>query len=212
MAQGPIGVITYEDIVYFGAALFLVFLGLVASFLFGWWMSRREVCPCPYTGTPLRCGSELHYTTVEKVLRYLYEMHDYHNRMFDLNRAAMCRETGRIFPEALTWYGSIKVDWSFLQKRFPGKYVSWGSLTEDQKLTIKDQHESLTGFQTDISSPNHSPRKIDPEYAYSKPGPLYVDVNTGVLLGWKCVPETELEVLIVQKPKEEYLPGMHKKY
>jgi len=145
-------------------------------------------------------------------LRFLYNMNDYHNRMFDVTRAGFCRETGRLFPDALNWYGVIKVDWSFLNKRFPGRFVSWGSLTEDQKLKISDRHRSLEGFQTKYSSSTPSPRKLEPLYAYAKPGPLYVDVDTGVLLGWKCVPDTELEVLIVQKPQEIYIPGINKKY
>ena len=34
----------------------------------------------------------------------------------------------------------------------------------------------------------------------------------GDLLGWKCVPDTELEVLILQLPKPKYIPGLGKKY
>ena len=137
-------------------------------------------------------------------------MHEYDNKFFDLNKAAICRTTGRIFPDSVTWYGAVEVDWNFLQKRYRGEYVSWGSLTEEQKTIIKERHLSLEGFQTKFSSPNPSPRFIEPEYAYTIPGPLYVDIRTGILLGWKCVPDTELEVLIVQKPFEKYLPGMTK--
>ena len=212
MGSIPFIALTYQDYAYFFAILLFVFLALAASFIFGWWMSRREVAPSPYTGNPLRKGSDLRYLTIEKVLRFLYDMHDYDNRMFDLNRAAICRETGRIFPEAITWYGARKVDWDFLQKRYPGKFVSWGSLPEEQQLLIRDRHVSLEGFQIEYSSPTPVPRSIEPEYAYRKPGPLYVDVESGILLGWKCVPDTELEVLILQKPKEEYIPGIHKKY
>ncbi len=206
-----LAVITSQDIVYFGSLVFLVFMGLAASTFFAWWMGRESSSPSPYSGHRLRRGSELHWLAVEKVLRYLFEMHDYNNRMFDLQKSAVCRETGRIFPEALTWYGALRVDWSFIQNRYPGRFVSWGSLTEDQKLVIIDKHESLEGFQIEFSSPIPSPRKIDPIYANAKPGPLYVDVETGFLLGWKCVPETEFEVLIVQKPKEIYMPGLTKK-
>jgi len=95
---------------------------------------------------------------------------------------------------------TVKVDWTFLQKRYPGIWVSWGSLNSDQQRAISDAHESLEGFQTEVSSPSPAPRAIEPEYAYTKPGPLYVDIQTKVLLGWKVVPGTELEVLIVQKP------------
>lgn len=127
-------------------------------------------------------------------------MHQYDNRIFDVKKAAICRETGRIFPECITWYDTIKVDWTFIQKRYPGTYVSWGCLTEAQQEAIRDVHETLDGFQTRFSSQTPSPRLVEAKYAFEKPGPLYVDVTTGVLVGWQCVPDTELEVLIVQKP------------
>jgi hypothetical protein len=98
------------------------------------------------------------------------------------------------------------VDWNFLQKRYPGKYVSWGSLTEDQKKEVREQHVSLEGFQTEFSCPEPMPRAIEPKYAFIKPGPLYVDIDHKVLLGWKEVPGTEMEVLIVQKPKPKPHP------
>jgi len=212
MTYQSLAVLSEKDLVNFGLLLFLVLLGLLASFVYEIWMNRSTTCPCPYTGRALRKGSDIHWMTIEKVLRYLYNMHDYHNRMFDVTRAAHCRDTGRLFPDALTWHGSMKVDWGFLQKRYPGNFVSWGSLTEEQQIAIIDRHKSLEGFQTEISSRNPSPRKIEKEYVYTKPGPLYVDIDTGILLGWKCVPDTELEVLILQKPEEKYLPGIHKKY
>ncbi len=197
-----LAVLTYTDVFYFAAVLFLVLLGLLASFFFGWWMSRRQYALSPYTGKPLRRGTDLAYLTVERVLRFLYDMHAYDNRMFDLHHAAICRETGRIFPECITWYGIIHVDWDFIQKRYPGKYVSWGSLTPEQQESIHQKHDSLEGFQLEFSSPKPGPRYIEKVYVYKNPGPLYVDVETNVLLGWKCVPDTDLEVLIVQKPKK----------
>jgi hypothetical protein len=44
------------------------------------------------------------------------------------------------------------------------------------------------------------PQEIDSFHALLKPGPLYVDRETKNLLGWKEVPGTEFEVLIVQTP------------
>lgn len=201
---------TSSDIAYFIFAVFFVFLALVFSFIFSLWVNRRRTTPSPYTGHPLRKGSELPSQTIEKVLRFLYDMHEYDNRLFNLNLAAFCRQTGRIFPNAMTWYGVIAVDWDFLKHKFPGEFVSWGSLTEEQKTIIRERHLSLEGFQTEISSTKPSPRAVEPEYAFAKPGPLYVDVRTGILVGWKCVPDTELEVLIVQRPFEKYLPGITK--
>lgn len=126
--------------------------------------------------------------------------HQYDNRIFDINRAAFCRELGRLFPDSLTWYNSISVDWNFLRKRYPGNYISWGSLTSEQQQLVREMHDSLEGFQTEMSSPDPAPRAVTPEYAFIKPGPLYIDYETKILLGWKIIPGTEFEVLIVQKP------------
>lgn len=182
--------------------VFVVLLGLLVYFSFTMWRGLQNVCPSPYTGMPLRKASELTYYTKDKVLNYLYQLHQYDNRMFDIDRAALCRETGRIFPDAVTFLNRIQVNWNFLQKRYPGNYVSWGSLNADLKKEILNLHGSLEGFQTEFSSPDPSPRMIDPEIALKKPGPLYVDLETKVVIGWKSVPQTELEVLVVQKPKK----------
>jgi hypothetical protein len=192
--------VTSTEVVIFGLAILASFFLLFGIFWFGWWISRREASLSPYSGMPLRRATDLSYSSMEKVLRFLYDTHEFDNRIFEMRRAAICRETGRIFTNCVTWFDTIKVDWSFLQKKFPGDYVSWGSLNEEQQASLRSIHNSLEGFQTEFSSPTPSPRMIEPQYAFEKPGPLYVDVNTGVLLGWKCVPNTELEVLIVQKP------------
>ncbi|WP_068467845.1 hypothetical protein [Candidatus Protochlamydia phocaeensis] len=180
--------------------IILTFCLLFFAFWFGWWISQRGQGVSPYTGLPLRRATDLSYFAAERVLRFMYNFRQYDNRIFKLKRAAFCRETGRIFTNCVTWMETVKVDWTFLQKRYPGNYVSWGSLNDDQQRAIRDAHDSLEGFQTDFSSPSPSPRAIEPEYIYVKPGPLYVDIETKVLLGWKIVPGTELEVLIVQKP------------
>lgn len=197
-------VLDYSDVIFFGFAILFIFLLLLGSFWFGYWLSHRPDSKSPYSGFPLRRARDLSYYNIENVLRYLYTMHDYDNRIFDITRAAVCRETGRIFPNAITWYDRIEVDWSFLQKRYPGTYVSWGSLTDLQKFSIQEAHHSLEKFQTEKSSPSPSPRQIEKDYVFTKPGPLYVDIETKVLLGWQIVPNTKLEVLIVQKPKGKF--------
>lgn len=203
----PLFAVSRYEVILFGGLILLAFLALLALFFFGAWLRRRPNASCPYTTKPLRYGSDIDWMTAEIVLKYLYETHEYDNRIFDLRKAAFCRDTGRIFPGSIDWFERAEVDWTFLEHRYPGDYVSWGSLTDEQQKMIKELHESLEGFQTEYSSPTSSPRKIEPEYAYSSPGPLYVDVNTNILLGWKIVPETTLEVLIVQKPKKGYIPS-----
>jgi len=189
------------DIALFGIFILSVVLALFCLCIYGIWLSRRPPSLSPYSKLPLRKATDLSYFAREKLLKFLYNTHEYDNRIFSLKKAALCRETGRVFSNAVTWYDKIDVDWTFLQKRYPGNYVSWGSLTDEQQEIIRHAHHSLEGFQTDFSSPYYSPTKIEAKYALAKPGPLYVDITTKVLLGWKNVPDTELEVLIVQKPK-----------
>jgi hypothetical protein len=190
---------TYE-VALFSLGILVAFLILLAFFGFSIWLSRRSAGISPFSGLPLRRGSDLSFAAKEKIYRMLFDMHDFDNRLFDLDQAAVCRETGRVFFDAVTWFDNIKVDWSFLRKRYPGNYVSWGSLTEPQKEAVRAVHGSLEGFQTAKSSRHPAPRMVEPEIAFERPGPLYVDWETKVLVGWKQVPETNFEILIVQKP------------
>ncbi len=187
-------------VVLLSLAILATFVFLLFAFWFGWWFSQKSWGLSPYTGLPLRRATDLSYYSAEKVLHFMNDFHQYDNSPFKLSRAAFCRETGRIFSNCINWLDIIRLDWNFLQKRYPGNYVSWGSLNQDQQQAIRDAHETLEGFQTEVSSPTPSPRAIETQYVYTKPGPLYVDIQTKILLGWKVVSDTDLEVLIVQKP------------
>lgn len=191
----------YAFIFYLTLAVAVAFLVTIVSYIVGYRVLSRPPSVSPYTKMPLRRASDLSHDTKERVLRYLYNMHQYDNQMFDFEKAALCRETGRIFPNTVTWYGTIEVDWTFINKRYPGNYVSWGSLSGYQKDMVSSAHHTLEGFQTEFSSQISAPSKVEPYYSTLVPGPLYVDLDTNVLLGWKSVPMTDLEVLIVQKPK-----------
>ncbi|MBA3721782.1 MAG: hypothetical protein H0W88_05215 [Parachlamydiaceae bacterium] len=183
-------------------AILITFFSLVALFWYSYWFTHRTHSLSPYTGLPLRRATELSYYASERVWIYLKDLHQYDNRPFQFNRAAYCRETGRIFINCVTLFDTIRVDWNFLQKRYPGSYISWGSLNSYQQEAIRDAHESLAGYQTEISSPEPAPRAIGSDFTVVKPGPLYVDLDSKILLGWKQVPDTNLEVLIVQFPKK----------
>jgi hypothetical protein len=196
--MGPEG--TTSGVLFLSFVILLTFIGLFFVFWAGWWISHRYQGVSPYTGQPLRRATDLSYFAAEKVLHYLYDFKQYDNRVFKLSRAAYCRETGRIFQDCVSWLDTVNVDWNFIQKRYPGDYVSWGSLTEDQQRDIREVHETLEFFQIRQSSKNSSPRMVEPEYVFLKPGPLYVNVHNKVLVGWQVVPDTELEVLVVQKP------------
>lgn len=189
-----------SNIIMFSFVLLIVVLLLFILFCIGIWTYNSKPCLSPYSKLPLRRAEDLSLYTKEKVLRFVLKHLDYDNRIFEFKKSSFCRETGRIFQNSITWYDTIQVDWTFLEKRYPGTYVSWGSLSLDHQREIREQHGGLEGFQTDFSCPHPAPRAITPEYALIKPGPLYVDLGTKALIGWKCVPDTEMEVLIVQKP------------
>lgn len=160
---------------------------------------RRGVAS-PYSGMPLRHGRELTFEKKDRIHHFLTSIGDYENRPFDFEKAAFCRETGRVFQNCVTWTGKIVLDWNFITKRHKGNFVAWGSLSPEKQKEIKQQHGALEGFQLEMTSKNPSPRLVEESIAMAKPGPLYVDPETCVFVGWKIVPGTELEVLIVQKP------------
>jgi hypothetical protein len=210
MDKAILGILTQSQVVFFGLTILIVFLLLFLVFFLTWKITQQPPSLSPYTGMPLRRATCLSYYSIERILRYLYSLHQYDNKVFDIKKAALCRDTGRIFPDCVTWYDVIKVDWTFIQKRHKGNYVSWGSLSDIQKKSIETRHDTLQGFQTAYSSSNPSPRLVEDMYAFEKPGPLYVDIETGVLIGWQCVPDTDLEVLIVQKPTVIITPTLPK--
>jgi len=190
-----------SNVILFALLILVGFAALILAFWYTWRFNENRIALSPYSGMPLRRGADLSYYSMERVLRYLYTHQDYRNRIFKLSSAAVCRETGRIFPNSIGWWDTIHVTWDFLQKQFPGKYVSWGSLTQAQQKAISEMHHSLEGFQTDQSSKEPQPKLVEPQFALLKPGPLYVDMETYTLLGWKIVPDTDLEVLVVQRPR-----------
>lgn len=190
------------DVILFGSLILFVFIMTVIGFFIGAYIRRKSIAHSPYSGLPLRRGSDLPYESVRKILQYMYEFHEYDNRIFNMRKAALCRETGRIFPNAITWLQTLHVDWRFLNKRYPGNYVSWGSLSDDLQLYFRSSVEGIEKFQLDKSSPEAAPSAVTTEYAFTKPGPLYVDVDKMVLLGWQKVPDSDFEVLIVKKAKK----------
>lgn len=181
-----------------------VMVSVMALFLWvGWWFTQRSGSVSPYSGKAMRKGNELAYAAMQEVCNYLESFDDLDNRDVSLERAAICRETGRIFADAITAFGVIWVGWSFVDRRYPGNWVSWGSLSPIQQGEVRRCHDTLEGFQVELSCPRLRPCDIDSYHALAKPGPLYVDLRTKVLMGWKMVPGTLLEVLIVQRPHYE---------
>lgn len=196
----PDALVESTEVLLFAGFILLFFAALIVLSVASYWLNNPKRSRCPYTGRSLWLGENVPLWSVEKIMRFLYyDIHSYDNRVFPMKRALFCRDTGRIFPYCVSWWGYSIVGWDFLQKRCPGNWVSWGSLTTEMQRELREAHRSLEGFQTEFSSPAPSPRAIEEKYIYVKPGPLYVDLETYTLLGWKCVPGTKFEVLIVQR-------------
>lgn len=180
---------------------FFFVLGILAFLLWiGWWVSTKKGSVSPYTKKPMQLGVDVAHSVRSFVDAFLLSHSQPENNCIDFDTAAYCPDTGRIFPECVRKGEIIKLTWEFLTKRYPGNWVSWGSLSEHEQAILKMCHESLFGFQTEHSCQRTAPDEIDSYHALLKPGPLYVDRVTKNLLGWKEVSGTEFEVLIVQKP------------
>ncbi|MDB6081354.1 MAG: conserved putative rane protein [Chlamydiia bacterium] len=183
----------------------LIFIiGLLGALLwYGRWISKTRGALSPYTKQPMMLGTDMPISIGRQVEEYMKSLKQPENPPFDYTKASICRDTGRIFPNTVRRGEIIHLNWNFLQERYPGSWISWGSLPDMQRGVIKLCHRSLAGFQTEVSSPNPQPESINAHYAMQKPGPLYVYAAKKVLLGWKVVPGTYFEVLIVQKPDYE---------
>jgi hypothetical protein len=99
----------------------------------------------------------------------------------------------------------VILSWKFLNQRCTRTFVSWGALSEEEKGILKLLHGSLEEYQTEKSSMNLRPEDVEEEFFSISPGPLYVDRKEKVVMGWKKVPGTYFEVLVVQQPRFQSL-------
>lgn len=191
-----------HSVVFVLISSFLLVLAAMSGLLwFGWWVSKKHGSLCLYTKQPMTLGIDVAASVRGFVNDFLLSHPQPENSPIDFDTAAISPETGRIFANAAFKGSFVRLGWDFLSKRYPGRYVSWGSLDELERATIRLCHnESLAGFQTEVSSPRPLPQDVEPHFALTRPGPLYVDRTTKILIGWKEVPGTEFEVLIVQMP------------
>ena len=186
-------------------AVFFSFFGiliiLISLLWIGWKKEGRRGDTCPYTRESMRLGCDVAASLAAHVNAYLQEQQKPDNPDIDFGCAAFCPKTGRIFPHCVQAGEQISLSWDFIRRQYKGSFVSWGSLSEEERGIVKLLHEYVEEFQTEQSSPMLRPEEIEEEYAFLAPGPLYIDKATKVLVGWKKVPGTYFEVLVVQKPK-----------
>jgi hypothetical protein len=183
-------------------ASFVITLSILVSFAwFGWKKEIRRGDTCPYTKEPMRLGMDIANSLTVYVNAFLQEQQKMDNPPIDFSKAAYCPKTGRIFTDCVSGGDQIYLGWDFLHKRCKGTFVSWGSLSEEEQGVLKLLHESVDEFQTEKSSKRLRLEEVEEEFAELAPGPLYVDRRERTLMGWKKVPGTYFEVLVVQRPK-----------
>ena len=193
-------------------AVVVVFLSFLVSFVilifftwFGWKKEGRRGDTCPYTHEPMRLGVDIATSLTGYVNAFIKEQEQPDNPDIDFAKAAYCPKTGRIFPECVQPGEQVSLSWDFIKRRYKGTFVPWGALSEEERGVIKLLHDSLEGFQTEKNSLMLRPEDIEEDLATVTPGPLYVDRSAKILMGWKKVPGTYFEVLVVQKPKFQSL-------
>jgi len=200
MNNGSVESLGYGSII----ALLASFVGILALLLGLMILNMRKggitAGGSPYSPEKLIYGIDIAQSLVQLIDDFMSYQPQPENAPFDMSNAAICRTTGRIFPDCVEKGEIIRLDWTFLQNRFPGNYVSWGALPEDEQARIRLLHGGfIEGYQTDDSSKHLLPQDAEEYYKLLAPGPLYVDRMKGTLIGWKSVPGTNFEVLVVQK-------------
>jgi hypothetical protein len=203
-----------QNIGEFAFLLFLVEL-LIALLLFavvfgiGYWITQRPHTRSPFTDSPLLSASNLSFQAMQKVHSFVHALPLGSICKLDLNEAGVCRQTGRIFPNCTNRFGIVILPKNYLELYYPAKLIPWSALSSEQQTLIRQQHITLEKFQIswyNSSQPSVNSKFIyDSSYLLTKPGPLFVDLATATLVGWQCVPDTELELLIIQRPKEKAL-------
>jgi len=180
--------------------LFLVFI-----FWIGWKREGVRGDRCPYCKRSLRLGTDVARSLAAIVNAFIFEESQLENPPIDFASASYCSLTGRIYPNTVDEKERITLSWDFLRRRWSGTFISWGALSEEERGVVRLLHGSLEGFQTESSSHQPSPELVEVEFSELAPGPLYIDRKTKVVMGWKKVPGTYFEVLVVQQPKFQSL-------
>lgn len=184
-------------------AFFFVLIFMAGVLFFGWWVAKKRGTVSPFSKKPMMLGVDMPFSIAKQIEEFVKSLPQPENPPFEMSKAAVCRETGRIIPNAVMRGEIVRLTPRYINERYPGNWVSWGSLTEEQKGIVKLHHREIPAYQMEHSSRNRFPQSAEQYYAVMKPGPLYVDMTTKTFLGWLVAPGTYFEVLVVKKPDFE---------
>ena len=193
--------IDIQTILLIIGTLMVIFATLFAVIWIGWKKEGKRGSGCPYCGKSMRLGADVAFSIRGMVKAFMEEQQGSENETIDFAQAAYCPVTGMIFPNCLAPGEQVNLSWDFIKARCPGTYVSWGSLSAEEQGVLKLLHDPLEGFQMDKSSAHSRPEDVEEDLAMAAPGPLYVDRKEKVLVGWKNVPGTYFQILVVQRPR-----------
>lgn len=177
---------------------------LLFSFWYvGWrllWQGRKTKSPFSHYEY-LMPAEQLHFTAMQYVHQFL-QNHPYSQMKVDLTSTLVCRKTGRIFSCDTKCRRTMKSAECYLMQHYSGVLVPWSTLNQEQKQNFVARHSCLKHFQLHPSGANTAFSYSDWTSADMKPGPLFVDLEAGVAVGWQCIPHTNLEIIIVQPPSK----------
>ncbi len=178
---GAIDELAYSS--FLAAALLWVIASglLLAVFGLGWYVTNRQGARSPFSGKPMIRGHDLTFEAVARLRTHLGKAPQPENPDFQWTHSVVCRETGRVFTDVVNRWGVARVSSNYLKRRYPGTYTPWTALQPSERQAVLARHPQGIG-------------------AYELDG-LYVDLTTKTLLGWQRVPETGLQILIVNKPE-----------
>lgn len=205
MVAAQIEEVGFQAILLICGSLFAIVLILFFLLWVGWKKEGVRGNVCPYCRRTMRLGIDVAKSISMMVNAFLQEQPQPENPQIDFSKAAYCPVSGRIFPNCVSGVEQVTLSWRFLNERASGTFVSWGSLPEEERGILKLLHGSLEEFQTEKSSAHSRPEDVEEEYISLAPGPLYVDRTSKVVMGWKKVPGTYFEVLVVQRPRFQSL-------
>ncbi len=157
---------------------------LAAASFFYWWIYQRKA-RSPFTGKKLLPATCILYPAAEKIALFMQAEKQV---PIDWEQATFCPDTRRIFPKSLNQLGAVALPSPYWRGVYDKpSLTAWLFLTDEQKDEMFQLHGAIKGFQL-----GHQKR----------PGPLFVDLKSKTLVGWKQVPDTDIEVLIVHYPEK----------
>jgi hypothetical protein len=160
--------------------MFLFTGGIGLFFWIGWWRTNRVGGKSfSMTGGELAPGDLIAFHSVQRVHDFMLSKPQPENTPFKPKDAAVCRETGRVFPNARDGFGVIRVKSSYPNRRWKGSWVLWKELSRAERSRVEGKHGDLSAYESEG---------------------LYADPFDALIMGWQKVPGTELQVLIVEKP------------